>query len=85
MKGCENMVKAVIQYPFQIYQDGINHKKKVLYTPHILPVPFGSCFLRVVIEYRKSRIRNVTRGFVCTAFACKNQKRGDFLIWERPV
>jgi hypothetical protein len=82
MQGCETHVKTAIQNPFQIYQDSSDLKKKVIYNPFILPKPFHTQYLRIVIEYRYSNIRG-QRGYICTAFACKNKKKGDILIWER--
>jgi hypothetical protein len=83
MVGCEAYVKSAIQSPFQIYQDGTDLKKRVFYTSFVLPKPFHTQYLRIVVEYRKNRLRGALRGYVCTAFACKNKKKGDILIWEK--
>jgi hypothetical protein len=82
MIGCEAYVKAAIESPYQIYQDRQNLNKKIIYQPFVLPKPFHTQYLRIAIKYRKNLLGK-TKGYICTAFACKEKKGGDILIWER--
>ena len=81
MMGWEAYVKTTIENPYQIYQDGRHPKRKTYYRPFILPKPFHTQYLRVVVEYRKRRFRGV-RGYVVTSFPCQGIREGDILIWE---
>jgi hypothetical protein len=81
IKECEAIVKAAINTPYEIYQDNLVLNKKVIYKPFVLPKPFNTYYLRIVIEYEKSRFRGM-RGYIRTAFACSNKKKGDILIWR---
>ena len=83
LQGCEAHVKAAIESPFQIYQDRSDLNKKIIYQPFVLPKPFHTQYLRVAIEYRKNIFGHI-KGYVCTAFACKQKKEGDILLWEKP-
>ena len=78
MEGWEAYVKATVENPYQIYQDHTQVNKKAFYKPFILPKPWHTQYLRVVIEYRKSR----KLGYICTAFPCSNIRKGDILIWQ---
>lgn len=80
MKGCESHVKAAVEKPYQVCQDGRNPRKKNIYRPFVLPPPYHTQYLRVVIEYRKKKLRG-TKGYVVTAFPCQGQRLGDILIW----
>lgn len=60
-------------------------KEKALYKPFILPEPFHTQFLRVVIKYEKRKFRKNPRGYVLTAFACTAVRKGDILIWEEKI
>jgi hypothetical protein len=82
MVGCEAYVKAAVESPFQIYQDRSNLKKKIIYQPFVLPKPFHTQYLRIAIEYKQNLFGRII-GHVCTAFACKEKKGGDILIWEK--
>jgi len=81
MTGCEEIIKATINNPYEIYQDRIAINKKAICKPFVLPKPFHTYYLRIVIEYDKSKFRG-TKGYVRTAFACVNKKKGDILLWE---
>ena len=81
MGGCEAHVKAAIEKPYQIYQDQRHLNTKIIYKPFVLPKPYHNQYLRVAIKYRKRRFGGL-RGYVSTAFACQNKRRGDILIWE---
>ena len=83
IQGREAYVQAAIESPYQIYQDGSNLNKKIIYQPFILPEPFHTQYLRIAIEYKQNILGHV-KGYICTAFACKQKKKGDILIWERP-
>ena len=80
MEGFEAYVKAAIERPYQIYQDSVNIRNKVIYKPFILPHPYHTQFLRVAIEYKNKAFRG-SRGYVLSAFPCVNIKKGDILIW----
>ncbi len=81
MIGCELHVKETIEKPYQVYQDPRHPNQKNIYRPFILPKPFHTQYLRVAIKYRKRRFGNSV-GYISTAFACQNKKKGDILIWE---
>lgn len=81
VKGCEHIVKEAIEKPYRVYQDSRHISRKNIYKPFVLPKPCHTDYLRVGIEYRK-RLLVGLRGFVRTAFACKNIRKGDILIWE---
>lgn len=81
MKGWEVYVKASIEKPFQIYQDGRHPYIRIIYRPFVLPKPYNLSFLRIAIKYRKRRFDKL-RGYVSTAFPCVNKRKGDILIWE---
>jgi hypothetical protein len=81
MKGCEAIVQATIERPFKVYQDKTHLRRRVLYRPFVLPKPFQTQYLRVIVEYRTRRFRN-QRGYVVTAFACTDLRQGDVLLWE---
>lgn len=83
MGGCEAHVKATIEYPYQIYQDSTDINKKIIYKPFVLPKPFHTQYLRIAIEYRQRKFEN-KKGYVRSAFACRNKRKGDILIWEKP-
>jgi len=83
MKGCEAYVKAAIEKPYQIYQDGRNPRIRNIYQPFILPKPYNQYYLRVAVKYRQRMFRD-PKGYVSTAFPCVNKKKGDILIWEEP-
>ena len=80
MKGCEVYVQTAISNPYQIYQDSANIRKKIIYKPFILPKPFHTQYLRVVIEYKRKPFSGL-KGYVLSAFPCANIKKGDILIW----
>ena len=82
LHGCEAYVKAAIESPYQMYQDRHNLNKKIIYQPFVLPKPFHTQYLRIAIEYRKNIFGRI-KGYVCTAFACKQKKEGDILLWEQ--
>lgn len=81
MKECEAHVKASIEKPYQVYQDGRHPDTKIIYKPFILPKPFHTQYLRVAIKYRQ-RLFGRLRGYVSTAFPCSGKRKGDILIWE---
>ena len=81
MKGCEAYVKAVIEKPYQIYQDGRHPNKRIIYRPFVLPKPFNRHYLRVAIKYRQRALGGL-RGYVSSAFPCLNKRKGDILLWE---
>lgn len=83
MKGCEAYVKAAIEKPYQIYQDGRHPSVRIIYRPFILPKPYNLYYLRVAIKYRQKRF-SILRGYVSTAFPSVNKRGGDILIWEEP-
>lgn len=83
IRGCEAHVKTAIEKPYQVYQDHRNLQKRSIYKPFILPKPFHTQYLRVVIEYKQSFFGHI-RGYVRTAFACTDKRKGDILIWENP-
>jgi hypothetical protein len=85
MKDCETIVKAAIEKPYQVYQDGKHTAGRIIYKPFVLPKPFHTQYLRIAIKYRKSRITGKLRGYVSTAFACQGKRRGDILIWEEQL
>ncbi len=84
MKGCEAIVNAAVNNPYEIYQDRSDISKKVIYKPFVLPEPFHTYYLRVVIEYKQLKFRGI-RGYVRTAFSCSNKKKGDILLWGEPL
>ncbi|HEY93818.1 MAG TPA: hypothetical protein G4O15_02615 [Dehalococcoidia bacterium] len=84
MKECAAIVKETIQDPYEIYQDRFNLNKKVIYKPFVLPRPFHTYYLRIVIEYKTRKLRGGLIGYVRTAFACSNKKKGDVLLWVKP-
>jgi len=84
MEGCEVHVKTAIEKPYRVYQDPRHPNRKILYKPFILPKPFNTQYLRVAIEYRKSRFRDL-RGYIITAFASPGIRKGDILIWEQQI
>lgn len=84
MEGWEAYVKTTIEEPYQVYQDGRHPNRKNFYKPFILPKPFHTQYLRVVVEYRKRRFRGI-RGYVITSFPCRGIGQGDILIWERQI
>lgn len=84
MKGCETIVQATIQSPYRIYQDAIHPRRRVLYKPFVLPKPFNTQFLRVVIEYKSKRFKGIV-GNVITAFSCAGIRQGDILLWENKL
>lgn len=81
--GCEAHVKVAIENPYQIYQDSTDINRLIIYQPFILPKPFHTQYLRIGIEY-KQRKSERKKGYVRTAFACRNKRKGDILIWEKP-
>lgn len=81
MKGYESFVKAAIEKPYQVYQDGRHTNTKIIYRPFILPQPYNQYYLRVVIVYKEKVFRGI-KGYVSTAFPCVNIRKGDILIWE---
>lgn len=83
MEGCAANVKAAIEKPYHIYQDGRHPHIRIIYRPFILPKPFDRQYLRVAIKYRTRRFGG-RRGYVSTAFPCINKRKGDILIWEEP-
>jgi len=83
MKGWEAYVKAAIEKPNQIYQDGRHPHIRIIYRPFILPKPYNLYYLRVAIKYRTRKFGGA-RGYVSTAFPCVNKRKGDILIWEEP-
>jgi len=83
MIGCEAHVKATVENPYRIDQDARHTNRKIFYKPFILPRPFHTQYLRVVIEYRKGRLFKDIRGYIITAFPCKTCRKGDILIWKQ--
>jgi hypothetical protein len=81
MRGCEVHVRTAIEKPYQVFQDGRHPNVRIIYKPFILPKPFSLYYLRVAIKYRK-RVFDKLRGYVASAFPCKNKRKGDILIWE---
>ena len=81
--GCEAHVKVAIEDPYQIYQDATDINRIIIYQPFILPKPFHTQYLRIGIEYKQRKSAR-KKGYVRTAFACQNKRKGDILIWEKP-
>ena len=81
MIGCEAVVKAVIEQPYRVYQDKRHLHRRVFYKPFVLPRPFHTQYLRVVVQYKERRFGS-KRGHVMTAFACTQVREGDILLWE---
>jgi hypothetical protein len=73
-------VQTAIRNPYQIYQDSAGIRKKIIYKPFILPKPYHTQYLRIIIEYKKKPYRKL-KGYVLSAFPCENIKKGDILIW----
>lgn len=84
LRGCELHVKTTIETPHRIYQDSRHPNRRNLYKPFILPKPFHTQWLRVVIEYKKPLFGDI-RGEVVTAFACTGVRQGDILIWQEQI
>ena len=81
MDGCETIVKRAIEKPYQIYQDGRHTARRNIYKPFVLPKPYNTQYLRIVIEYKKKRLTKKLQGYVLTAFP-STKRKGDILIWE---
>ena len=83
MEGCEECVKEAIENPYKIEQDSNFVNRFIIYKPFVLPKPYHTEYLRICVEYRKSRFRK-TRGYVRTAFSARGTKKGDKLVWQKP-
>lgn len=81
MKGREAHVKAVIQHPWQIFQDSVNIDKHIIYNPAVFPGVAHVRYLRVIINYKIHKYWG-KRGYVESALGCWNMKGGDVLIWS---
>lgn len=82
MIGCETYVKASIEQPYQICQDTTHIDRKVIYKPFILPKPYHTYYLRIVIEYKEKLFRGI-RGYVVTAYPCTSRKTGEVVLWQK--
>jgi hypothetical protein len=82
MKGCEAYVKSAIERPYTVYQDSGSINRLIIYKPYVLPIPFEKEYLRIVLEYKNHIIRGITAK-VITAYATRNIKQGDILIWPK--
>ena len=67
--------------PDQINRDKDNSDRKVIYKSLVLPHPWGDCYVRVVIKYRKNIFKK--GGWVCSAMASYHIKSGEAIIWEK--
>ncbi len=81
--GQQGLVKVVIGKPDSIYQDTGFKNRRVLYKTCVLASPWGSCYVRVVIEYSKNPLKK--RGWVCTVFASLEKKKGEVLLWKKQM
>ena len=77
----QGLIKFVIEKPDSIYQDTDYKNRRVIYKTCVLPKPWGSCYMRVIIEYPMNPIKK--RGWVCTAHASHKIKKGEVLIWSK--
>jgi len=77
-------IKVTVQDPYQVYQDQVNLNKNILYRPFILPAPFSTQYLRIAIKYKQEKSGKRT-GFMLTVFPCSKIKKGDILIWQKPL
>jgi hypothetical protein len=40
--GCEAIIRAAIENPHEIYQDGVHPNTRNIYKPFVLPKPFNT-------------------------------------------
>jgi len=83
VEGQEAVVEAAINSPGWVYQDKDFANRKLCYAKGVLPSPHSEQYLRVVIEYRTSRLTGKESGHVVSAFACTGIREGDKLLWSQ--
>lgn len=79
----EGLLKAVIPHPDAVYKDRVKPlRRRILYKEAVLPPPWGSCFIRVVIEYSLNPL--MRKAYLCTAHGSYDfPKYGEELIWTK--
>jgi hypothetical protein len=78
------LIKFLIGKPDNIYQDADYKNRRVLCKSCALPSPWGACYMRVVVEYRKNLLKK--KGWVCTAYASYDEKKkGEVLLWNKQM
>ena len=82
MTDYKSHVKYTIESPHQVYQDKAHTNRKSLYRLSILPQPYHTGYLRIVVEYRQRRLGGL-RGKVISAFPCDTIRKGDILLWQQ--
>jgi hypothetical protein len=83
MQGCESCVVQAVEAPQLVYQDRGHPDRRVIYRRFILPEPYQHSYLRVVVDYKKMRLRKRYTGYVLTAFPVENTRKGDTLLWSQ--
>ncbi len=83
MRDGEQSVVQTVEAPQLIYQDRNHPDRRIFYRRSVLAVPYDRSYLRVVVDYRKMRLRKSYTGYVLTAFPVENTRKGDTLIWTQ--
>ena len=76
--GQQKLIQLVIRAPSSEYQDKHHADTRSLYKSLVLPI-IGNTLLKVSIQYVKQL--GTLRGFVKTAYATDNVKRGEIWLW----
>jgi hypothetical protein len=83
MVGCEALVKATIENPFQVYQDPKHIDGRIIYKSVKFPRWVQPQVLRVIIRYAKLRFKKEKIGYIRTAHASFHSgRKGEILIWS---
>ncbi len=81
MAGREAPALLTVEQPLEVYKSSTHVRRRVFYRAALLPQPWNFCYVRVIVEYTRSRR---TEGRVITAFAAKTMRYTDMLLWPVP-
>ena len=76
--GQQELIKIIITHPLSEYQDVRHVDTRNYYKSVVLP-GIGNTLVKVSIQYSKKYGRE--RGFVKTAYATDNIKKGEIWLW----
>ena len=81
MENLQAAVQISLSNPKFVYQSGRYPDRKLFYRPYLLPRPYDTHYLLVVVGYYSNGTKT---GTVITAYPRKFIAKGDILIWPKP-
>lgn len=83
MSGHEDEVDRTVRAPDQIRQSAANPRRRVFYRKGILPRPYETHYLRVIVEYPSFPLGGLRKAKIITAFPSTGVREDEAQIWQQ--